>query len=189
MGEIQVAYCISDRKRHHTFSCLHEPNTWKKFSNRHGVSMMTVVNGECKSTNIYTGNLLSKGWQHTVCQKLSYKIKQKFYIEGWKIEKMLTKTHNLIPIIYFYFNFTSLNPFRVLSKQRKNKLHHPRKHHLPPEIFLICLSPPCTSCRLRLKVPFPSTPRGTFFQFPHLLTPTVKRPVRPCYWYASSVIA
>lgn len=95
--------------------------TWteflKKFSNRHRVSMMTVVNGECKSTKIYTSNLLGKGWQHTVCQKLAYKIKQKFYIEGWQIEKMLTGTHNLIPIIYFHF--TSLNPSATFQNNGK----------------------------------------------------------------------
>lgn len=79
--------------------------------------MMTVVNGECKSTKIYTGNLLSKGSQHAVCQKLAYKIKQKFYIEGWQIEKMLTGTHNLIPIIYFHF--TSLNPSATFQNNGK----------------------------------------------------------------------
>lgn len=39
-------------------------------------------------------------------------------------------------ILSFYIS----ESFRNLSKQRKNKLHHPRKHNLPPEIFLISAS-------------------------------------------------
>lgn len=53
---------------------------------------------------------------------------------------MLTKTPNLIPMIYFYFNFTSLNPSATFRNNGKINLDQPTKHHLPPEIFLISAS-------------------------------------------------
>lgn len=126
------------------------------FSNRHGVSVMTVVNGECKSTKINTDNLRSsEGWQQ--CAK-------NWLIKWDDKEKNGYWTQNLIPIVYFYLNFMSLNSFHQLSKQLENKIYQLTKHHLPPEILLISTSvPPCTSCRLGPKVSYPSPPQRHLF--------------------------
>lgn len=80
--------------------------------------------------------------------------------------KMLTKTPNLIPMIYFYFNFTSLNPSATFRNNGKINLDQPTKHHLPPEIFLISASVhPALPVAWDSRSPSPQPPKAPFFNF------------------------